>query len=87
VLASALVVVAALALLWMVGSAVLRALAWFFVGAMAISLVTGIPVPTGVVVGAVVRIPTVFVQRFRSIPYRDSGGSRTSLRDTPAVRV
>lgn len=53
-LASALVVVAALALLWMVGSAVLRALAWFFVAAMAISLVAGIPVPTGVVVGTVV---------------------------------
>jgi hypothetical protein len=54
VLASILVAVAAAALLWMVGSTVLRALAWFLVAAMAISLIAGIPVPTGVVVGTVV---------------------------------
>ena len=53
-LASILVVVAGLALLWAVGSLVLRALAWFLVAAMVVSLIAGIPVPTGVVVGAVV---------------------------------
>ncbi len=52
-LASILVLAAALALLWTVGSAVLRALAWFFVAAMAISLIAGVPVPTGVVIGTV----------------------------------
>lgn len=53
-LASILVAVVALALLWSVGSVLLRALAWFFVVAMAVSLVAGIPVPTGVVVSSVV---------------------------------
>ena len=53
-LATVLVVVAALVVLWSVGSVVLRALAWFFVAAMAVSLIAGIPVPTGVVVAAVV---------------------------------
>ena len=53
-LASILVAVVAVALLWSVGSVLLRALAWFFVAAMAVSLVAGIPVATGVVVGTVV---------------------------------
>ena len=53
-LASVLVTVAALVVLWSVGSLLLRALAWFFVAAMAVSLMAGIPVPTGVVVSAVV---------------------------------
>ena len=53
-LATVLVVVAALVVLWSVGSVVLRALAWFFVAAMAVSLVAGIPVPTGVVLAAIV---------------------------------
>ena len=52
--ASVLVAVAGLALLWAVGSVVLRALAWFLVAAMVVSLIAGIPVPTGVVVGTVV---------------------------------
>ena len=52
-LASVLVAVAALVVLWSVGSVVLRALAWFFVAAMAVSLIAGIPVPTGVVVATV----------------------------------
>ncbi len=53
-LASVLVAVAGMALLWAVGSLVLRTLAWFLVGAMVVSLIAGIPVPTGVVVGTVV---------------------------------
>ena len=52
-LATVLVVVAALAVLWSVGSVVLRALAWFLVGVMCLSLVAGIDVPTGAVVAAV----------------------------------
>ena len=52
-LASVLVAVAGVALLWAVGSVVLRALAWFLVAAMVVSLIAGIPVPTGVVVGTV----------------------------------
>ena len=53
-LASVLVAVAGVALLWAVGSVVLRALAWLLVAAMVVSLIAGIPVPTGVVVGTVV---------------------------------
>ncbi len=53
-LASIVVLVAGLALLWAVGSVGLRALAWFFVAAMLISLIAGIPVPTGVVMATVV---------------------------------
>jgi hypothetical protein len=53
VLASILVATAALVLLWSVGSVVLRALAWFLVAVMAISLVAGIAVPPGAVVASV----------------------------------
>ena len=52
-IATALVVAAVLAVLWSIGSLVLRAMAWFLVAVMAVSLVAGIGVPTGAVVAAV----------------------------------
>lgn len=52
-LASVLVAVAALALLWSVGSMVLRVMAWFLVAVMAVSLVAGIGVPSAALVAAV----------------------------------